>query len=281
MLTRISQISRQDRRARGRANRPDPGAQPATARRAWLRNDHRRDPDRSHRRRATLRHRGRVRPAHRHRTDPRQLRQYQPTQTAPRRRPTLNRAIHIIALCRARTDPQTRIYLDRKAAERKTKREAIRCLKRHLARHFQKLLSEPPADQQQAAEPQAISEPEPTEHAPPQIPPPSPSAARARPDHPGPRGLPDGLHQLERARSQIHPGGSPARCRPQRTLPPTSAAADRRAHSQSQGSAGNNRRVLSPSDALDQLPATDGTPNPDHLTPPSTQAKNPQIATDP
>jgi transposase len=52
----------------------------------------------------------------------------------------LNRAIHIIALCRARTDPQTRIYLDRKAAEGKTKREAIRCLKRHLARHIWGLL---------------------------------------------------------------------------------------------------------------------------------------------
>jgi len=52
----------------------------------------------------------------------------------------LNRAIHIIALCRARTDPTTRIYLDRKAAEGKTKREAIRCLKRHLARHIWGLL---------------------------------------------------------------------------------------------------------------------------------------------
>ncbi len=52
----------------------------------------------------------------------------------------LNRALHIIALSRARTDPQTRAYLDRKASEGKTKREAIRCLKRHLARHIWKLL---------------------------------------------------------------------------------------------------------------------------------------------
>jgi transposase len=52
----------------------------------------------------------------------------------------LNRALHIIALSRARTDPQTRTYLDRKASEGKTKREAIRCLKRHLARHIWKLL---------------------------------------------------------------------------------------------------------------------------------------------
>ncbi|HLY50274.1 MAG TPA: transposase [Solirubrobacteraceae bacterium] len=56
----------------------------------------------------------------------------------------LNRAIHIIALCRAKTDPSTRLYLDRKAAEGKTKREAIRCLKRHLARHIWGLLYAPP-----------------------------------------------------------------------------------------------------------------------------------------
>ena len=52
----------------------------------------------------------------------------------------LNRAIHIIALSRARTDPATRAYLDRKAAEGKTKREALRCLKRHLARHIWHIL---------------------------------------------------------------------------------------------------------------------------------------------
>ncbi len=52
----------------------------------------------------------------------------------------LNRAIHIIALSRARTDPETRIYLNRKHAEGKTKREAIRCLKRHLARRIWRLL---------------------------------------------------------------------------------------------------------------------------------------------
>jgi transposase len=48
----------------------------------------------------------------------------------------LNRAIHIIALSRARTDPATRAYLDRRHSEGKTKREAIRCLKRHLARRI-------------------------------------------------------------------------------------------------------------------------------------------------
>ena len=52
----------------------------------------------------------------------------------------LNRAIHIIALCRAKDDPQTRAYLARKHAEGKTKLEAIRCLKRHLARRIWRLL---------------------------------------------------------------------------------------------------------------------------------------------
>ena len=48
----------------------------------------------------------------------------------------LNRAIHVIALSPPATDPATRAYLDRRHAEGKTKREAIRCLKRHLARRI-------------------------------------------------------------------------------------------------------------------------------------------------
>jgi transposase len=45
-----------------------------------------------------------------------------------------------IALSRANTDPETRAYLERKHAEGKTKLEAIRCLKRHLARRIWHLL---------------------------------------------------------------------------------------------------------------------------------------------
>jgi transposase len=52
----------------------------------------------------------------------------------------LNRAIHVIAISRAKTDPETRAYLARKHAEGKTKLEAIRCLKRHLARRIWHLL---------------------------------------------------------------------------------------------------------------------------------------------
>ncbi|MBV9424685.1 MAG: IS110 family transposase [Solirubrobacterales bacterium] len=62
----------------------------------------------------------------------------------------LNHALHIIAVTRAQRDPTTKEYLARKEAEGKTAKGALRSLKRHLARHFHRLLSEPPADQQQA-----------------------------------------------------------------------------------------------------------------------------------
>jgi hypothetical protein len=61
----------------------------------------------------------------------------------------LNRALHTIAITRASHDPTTKTYLARKQAEGKTKKDALRCLKRHLARRFHHLLSQPaqPADQ--------------------------------------------------------------------------------------------------------------------------------------
>jgi transposase len=52
----------------------------------------------------------------------------------------LNRAIHIIAFSRARSDPATQAYLARKHAEGKSKAEAIRSLKRHLARRIWRVL---------------------------------------------------------------------------------------------------------------------------------------------
>jgi transposase len=72
----------------------------------------------------------------------------------------LNHALHIIAITRAQHDPATKEYLARKEAEGKTTKGAVRCLKRHLARHFYRLLAEPPADQQKAVAPeQQILEP--------------------------------------------------------------------------------------------------------------------------
>ena len=72
----------------------------------------------------------------------------------------LNHAPHIIAITRAQRDPATKAYLARKEAEGKTKKGAVRCLKRYLARYFYGLLAEPLADQQQAANGKPIAEPE-------------------------------------------------------------------------------------------------------------------------
>ena len=56
----------------------------------------------------------------------------------------INTAIHRIALTRARIDPQTIAFIERKTSEGKTKREAIRALKRHIARRIWQLLRTPP-----------------------------------------------------------------------------------------------------------------------------------------
>jgi transposase len=52
----------------------------------------------------------------------------------------LNRALHTIVFVRLRHHPETRAYAARRAAEGKSPRETMRCLKRHLARRLFKLL---------------------------------------------------------------------------------------------------------------------------------------------
>jgi transposase len=52
----------------------------------------------------------------------------------------LNRALQTIAVTRARIDPETKAYLARKRSEGKSNREAVRALKRHLARRIWRLL---------------------------------------------------------------------------------------------------------------------------------------------
>ena len=52
-----------------------------------------------------------------------------------------NRALHMIAISRLRTDDATRAYAARKTAEGKSKREIIRCLKRYIAREVYPLLN--------------------------------------------------------------------------------------------------------------------------------------------
>ncbi len=51
-----------------------------------------------------------------------------------------NRALHMIVIVRLRYCDRTRSYLDRRVAEGKTKKEAIRCLKRYLAREIYRTL---------------------------------------------------------------------------------------------------------------------------------------------
>jgi transposase len=59
----------------------------------------------------------------------------------------INAAIHRVAVTRARCHPETRAYLERKRSEGKSTKEAIRCLKHHLARHVRHLLRVPHPDQ--------------------------------------------------------------------------------------------------------------------------------------
>jgi transposase len=56
----------------------------------------------------------------------------------------LNRALHTVILHRRQHDPATRDYIARRIAEGKTRREAIRCLKRQLARTIYTTLNNEP-----------------------------------------------------------------------------------------------------------------------------------------
>jgi transposase len=56
----------------------------------------------------------------------------------------LNRALHMILVTRRRAHPPTIAYIQRRTEEGKTSREAIRCLKRYLARSLYRLLENPP-----------------------------------------------------------------------------------------------------------------------------------------
>jgi len=55
-----------------------------------------------------------------------------------------NRALHTIILCLRRIDPDTKAYIARRVSEGKTEREAVRCLKRYLARSLYRLLETTP-----------------------------------------------------------------------------------------------------------------------------------------
>lgn len=55
----------------------------------------------------------------------------------------LNCALHRLAVNKGRLDPESAAYLARKQAEGKTRMDALRCLKRHLARRVWHLLNQP------------------------------------------------------------------------------------------------------------------------------------------
>ncbi len=56
----------------------------------------------------------------------------------------LNRALYLVAVTKQRCDPVTKAYIVRRVAEGKTEREAIRCIKRFIARRVWRLLEHPP-----------------------------------------------------------------------------------------------------------------------------------------
>jgi transposase len=62
-----------------------------------------------------------------------------------------NSALYRIALSRLRWDTRTRDYLARRITEGKTRREAIRCLKRYIAREIYQIITAPPETQPSAA----------------------------------------------------------------------------------------------------------------------------------
>ena len=53
----------------------------------------------------------------------------------------LNRALHVIAVNRMRSHPQTRAYVQPRLADGKTERDIRRCIKRYLARHLYRVLT--------------------------------------------------------------------------------------------------------------------------------------------
>lgn len=56
----------------------------------------------------------------------------------------LNRALHTVILARVKHHQPTKDYMARRIAQGKTKREAMRCLKQHYARHLFRLLESAP-----------------------------------------------------------------------------------------------------------------------------------------
>ena len=52
-----------------------------------------------------------------------------------------NSALHMVVICRMRTDQRTRAYVARRTQEGLSKREVMRCLKRYVAREIYRVLT--------------------------------------------------------------------------------------------------------------------------------------------
>ena len=63
----------------------------------------------------------------------------------------LNSALHMVVVCRMRTDQRTKCYVARRTREGLSTREIMRCLKRYVAREvYNTLAAKPPHRQGQA-----------------------------------------------------------------------------------------------------------------------------------
>jgi hypothetical protein len=62
-----------------------------------------------------------------------------------------NSALHIIAIGRLRTEPRTKAYVAKRIAQGHSKLEAIRCLKRYIARELFTLMRQRAREINQAA----------------------------------------------------------------------------------------------------------------------------------
>ena len=71
----------------------------------------------------------------------------------------LNAALHRIAVTQIRVHPPAKTYLEKKLAEGKTHKEAVRCLKRQLARTLWRLLLPTPSIAISPAQPPSLAQP--------------------------------------------------------------------------------------------------------------------------
>jgi transposase len=147
-LRHLHELTGVDRRARARDHATGRRARAAPAHRAGVRAADRRQAARRGRRHPAVRHRRQARPRRRRRADPDQLRQDQTTTPRPRRQPPAQRHPAPDRRHARPLPPRDHACVARKRAEGKTTREAIRCLKRHLARQVWHLLQEAPPDRE-------------------------------------------------------------------------------------------------------------------------------------